>query len=389
MKALPPLGLYLHLPWCRRRCPYCDFNAHALRGPLPARAYVEALLRDLEGELPRVWGRRVRSLFLGGGTPSLFPPEAVDRLLEGLRALLPLDPEAEITLEANPGTVDRARLEAYRAAGVNRLSLGVQSFQDRLLRALGRIHDARQAREAAAAAREAGFARLNLDLMWGLPGQDPAAALADVEQALAFDPGHLSHYQLTLEPGTPFHRRPPPLPGEEALEAMEAACAERLLEAGYRRYEVSAWAREGQRCRHNLNYWLYGDYLGLGAGAHGKLSLPAAGGEGGALRILRTRRPADPQAFLARPGPEAQWEVPPREAAFECLLNGLRLVEGLPEALLEERTGLPLQALAQPLARARERGLLERGEGRLRPTPLGLRHLNTLQLLFLPEEEAA
>ncbi len=386
LRPLPPLGLYLHLPWCRRRCPYCDFNAHALRGELPARPYVAALLRDLEAELPRVWGRRVRSVFLGGGTPSLFPPEAVEALLDGLRALLPLDPAAEVTLEANPGTVDRARLEAYRAAGVSRLSLGVQSFQDPLLRALGRIHDARQAREAAAAAREAGFERLNLDLMWGLPGQTPAQAAADVAEALAFDPGHLSHYQLTIEPGTPFHRRPPPLPGEEALEAMEAACAERLEVAGYRRYEVSAWAREGHRCRHNLNYWRYGDYVGLGAGAHGKLTL-AGGGEG--WRILRTVRPEDPERFLERPGPERVWEVPPREAAFELMLNGLRLTEGIPEALVEERAGLPLEALAGPLEEARRRGLLAREPGRLRPTALGLRHLNALQALFLPEEAAA
>ncbi|MFP5465232.1 MAG: radical SAM family heme chaperone HemW, partial [Gammaproteobacteria bacterium] len=290
--SAPPLSLYVHLPWCVRKCPYCDFNSHAAGGELPQGDYIDALLRDIEADLPRVWGRPVMSVFIGGGTPSLFEPDAIARLLSDLRARLPLLAAAEITLEANPGTLDTARLEAFRRAGVNRLSLGVQSFHDRQLKALGRIHDAAAARRAIEVALSAGFERVNIDLMFGLPGQDPALALADLDAALAYDTGHVSWYQLTLEPNTVFHSHPPVLPEPDLMEAIYEAGLARLATAGYRRYEVSAYARPGQECRHNLNYWQFGDYLGIGAGAHGKLTLPD-----GILRLAKYRQP---QTYMTR-----------------------------------------------------------------------------------------
>ncbi len=375
----PGPGLYLHLPWCLRKCPYCDFNSHPLAGEVPEQAYVEALLADLEHDLPLLGGRSIASVFIGGGTPSLFSGRAIGRLLEGIASRLPLAGDVEITLEANPGTVDAGRFRDYRGAGVNRLSLGVQSFDDRMLERLGRIHDATQARLAFATARAAGFDNINLDLMFGLPGQDPGQALDDLAQALALAPEHLSWYELTLEPGTPFHHHPPRLPAEEELVRMQEAGLERLEAAGYHRYEVSAFALEGRACRHNLNYWRYGDYLGIGAGAHGKLTTGDT--------ILRRRRPGHPGHYLAGAGDPRrleEQEVPPEERPLEFMMNAMRLVDGVPAALFPERTGLSLASCAGAVEQAVGAGLMESAES-LRPTPAGLRYLNDLLALFLPE----
>ncbi|HRW67501.1 MAG TPA: radical SAM family heme chaperone HemW, partial [Candidatus Competibacter sp.] len=337
-----PLALYVHIPWCARKCPYCDFNSHEAREPLPERAYVDALLADLEQDLPRVWGRRIDSLFIGGGTPSLFSAEALDRLLSGLRARLPLRPDLEITLEANPGTVERSKFAEFREVGINRLSIGVQSFDDGHLHALGRIHDRRAAIAAAEAAHAAGLDNFNLDLMFGLPGQTVAQALTDIACALALQPAHLSYYQLTLEPNTRFYRSPPLLPDDETIDVIQERAQEELARHGYPRYEVSAYARADRRCRHNLNYWEFGDYLGIGAGAHGKLSDPAAG------QIQRLWKVKHPRDYLARAGTPAGvgGDAPVREAELplEFLMNALRLVEGVPAALFGERAGLPLAA---------------------------------------------
>ena len=391
--AAIPLTVYLHLPWCVEKCPYCDFNSHGLKGTaLPEQAYVDALLADLEWELPQVWGRRPVSVFLGGGTPSLFSPAAVERLLSGLRARLPLSPQAEITLEANPGTVERGRFAEFRAAGINRLSIGVQSFAAPRLAALGRIHGPEEARRAALAAHDAGFTRFNLDLMFGLPGQDLAGALADLEAALALAPPHLSHYQLTLEPNTAFAARPPPgLPDEDTLWAMQTACQGRLAGAGYTQYEVSAFAQAGQQCRHNLNYWQFGDYLGLGAGAHGKLSGPDP--QTGAWRVVRRWRVRHPRDYLAAAGgPGAlagERAVAPQERLFEFALNALRLAGGFPLALFAARTGLAPQALLAALEPARQRGLVDWQESgadpQIRPTPRGWRFLDSILEGLLPD----
>jgi putative oxygen-independent coproporphyrinogen III oxidase len=378
-----PLALYIHIPWCVRKCPYCDFNSHEARGPLPELAYVDALLRDLEQDLPRVWGRRISSLFIGGGTPSLFSAEALDRLLSGLRARLPLRPDLEITLEANPGAVERNRFAEFRAAGVNRLSIGVQSFNDGQLQQLGRIHDRRAAFAAAEAAHAAGLENFNLDLMFGLPGQTVDQALADIANAAALQPTHLSYYQLTIEPNTAFHHAPPTLPDDEIIGVIQERVQAELARRGYRQYEVSAYAREGWRCQHNLNYWEFGDYLGIGAGAHGKLTDPAAG------QIHRLWKLKQPREYLASAGTRAGIgaDTPIREADLpvEFLMNALRLVEGAPAALFAERTGLPLAALEPALSQARERGLLEMDTERLQTTEHGLRFLNDLLQEFMPE----
>lgn len=372
-----PLGLYVHIPWCMRKCPYCDFNSHALRGgDVPEQAYVAALLEDLELELAGLSGRQVGSLFIGGGTPSLFSGEAIFGLLEGIRARIGLAPDAEITLEANPGTVDAAHFRGYRQAGVNRLSIGVQAFDDAMLARLGRIHDARQAVAAFEAARAAGFDNINLDLMFGLPDQAQAGALEDLGRALALQPEHISWYQLTLEPNTLFHRQPPSLPADEALWAMQEAGLELLRAAGYRRYEISAFALEGRRCRHNLNYWRFGDYIGIGAGAHGKLTL-----EGGVLRYFKERHP---QRYLGEPRRRGERKVTGRELALEFLMNALRLVEGVDTALFAGRTGLSPEVLEPALSEARELGLLE--PGRLQATPRGMDFLNDLLLRFDHEQ---
>ncbi|TVS12447.1 MAG: oxygen-independent coproporphyrinogen III oxidase-like protein [Wenzhouxiangella sp.] len=377
-----PLSLYIHFPWCVAKCPYCDFNSHALSGPLPEEAYIDALLADLELELPRVWGRVVHSVFLGGGTPSLFPAAAMDRLLSGVRARLSLAPDAEITMEANPGTVEHDRFEDYRSAGINRISLGIQSFDDRHLKTLGRIHGGDEARRAIDSVRAAGFDNFNLDLMWALPGQTLDQALADVDQALEFAPAHLSHYHLTIEPNTLFAARPPQLPAEDAAWDMQDACGQRLAEAGFRPYEISAWARPGAISRHNLNYWRFGDYIGIGAGAHGKITLPAE------ERIVRTRRKSHPRpylnaaedlSFIAEERP-----VGTEDRVFEYFLNRLRLAEPVPLAEFEDRTGLARECLGEPLHQARELGLVEVETDHLHRTEKGARYLNDLQALFLP-----
>ncbi len=380
--TLPPLALYVHFPWCVRKCPYCDFNSHPLRGDIPEARYIDALLADLELDLPRVWGRRVQTVFFGGGTPSLISPEAIDRLLAGIRARVPLAPDAEITLEANPGTVETGRFSGYRAAGVNRLSIGIQSFDDAQLRTLGRIHGRAEALAAAAAARTAGFDNFNLDLMFGLPGQDTAGALADLRTALALAPAHLSVYQLTLEPNTPFAARPPQLPDDEAIAAMQDALQDELGANGFRHYEVSAWARSGRESRHNRNYWEFGDYLGIGAGAHAKITTAA-----GITRLSRRQQPQDYLAHAGTPAAIAEQRQPtPADAAFEFMLNALRLTDGVPATLFAERTGEPLTTVAPALAQAHERGLLEADPLRLRPTALGRQFLNDLISLFLAPE---
>ena len=368
----------MHLPWCVRKCPYCDFNSHELRGTAPYARYIDALLADLEDDLPLAGGRVADTVFFGGGTPSLCPPEELGRFLAGLTARLPLAPDAEITLEANPGTIEHGRFSEFAAAGINRVSLGVQSFQPGLLQAIGRIHDVREARLAIEELARAGIDNFNLDLMYGLPGQSAAAAAADLEAALEAGPPHLSLYQLTLEPGTPFHRRPPELPDEDSCWEMECAAMERLEAAGYRRYEISAWARPGRECRHNLNYWSFGDYLGLGAGAHAKLTLPDG-------RVLRRRRRRRPLGWLEGPRLEGEDRPGPDELVFEFMLNVLRLVDGFSVEGFESRTGLPVSAALPGLGEAERRGLLApSGAGRWRPTPLGRRFLNDVQALFLP-----
>jgi putative oxygen-independent coproporphyrinogen III oxidase len=381
--ALPPLALYVHIPWCLKKCPYCDFNSHERRGEIPEARYVDALLADLETALPAIWGRRVHTVFFGGGTPSLFAPEAIDRILAGVRARVALAPDAEITLEANPGTFERARFAGFKAAGINRLSVGVQSFEPKFLSALGRVHDADEARAAAGAAIEI-FGNVNLDLMYALPGQTPADVQNDLDEALRFAPPHLSFYHLTIEPNTLFHRYPPTLPDEETAADIEDAIAETLGAAGYVHYETSAYAKPGRECRHNVNYWRFGDYLGIGAGAHSKLSFQE--------RVVRQVRHKQPQHYIEeveRGSPLAEDRTVERgEIGFEFMLNALRLTEGVPVALFAERTGFPLTLVQKALAEAERRGLLERDHRRMRPTPLGQRFLNDLQAIFLPAAAA-
>ncbi len=382
--ALPPLALYVHLPWCLRKCPYCDFNSHESRGGEPPyERYLDALRADLEAALPFVWGRRVASVFVGGGTPSLFAPAHVDRLIGDIRARLPLEAGCEITLEANPGTFERERFRGYRDAGVTRLSIGVQSFDDAALRAIGRVHDAAQARAAVEEAAVA-FDTWNLDLMYALPGQTPAQLDADLAQALAVEPPHLSVYHLTIEPNTLFAARPPAVPDDDTAAAMLDAIAERTAAAGLERYEVSAHARAGHRCAHNVNYWQFGDYLGIGAGAHGKLTFPH--------RVVRQIRWRDPARYmvnaLAGRAVAQHDEVARAQLPFEFMLNALRLREGFDLALFGERTGLAPTVLQRPLAEAERRGLIERDLQRVRPTARGYDFLSDLQALFLPDARA-
>ncbi len=371
-----PLSLYVHIPWCLRKCPYCDFNSHEVKGGLPERAYVRALLADLEVQVPRTAGRPLQSIFIGGGTPSLFSGAAITGLLEGIAARLPLAAEAEITLEANPGAVDAAHFAAYREAGVNRLSIGVQSFSGDRLQALGRVHDPAQARDAFHVARKVGFDNINLDLMFGLPGQSEEGALDDLRQALELAPEHLSWYQLTIEPNTLFHHRPPPLPDEGRLVAMQEVGQALLVRAGYAGYEISAHAREEFRCRHNLNYWRFGDYLGVGAGAHGKLTR-----EDG---VHRYWRPRHPDAYMKGADRQAgERRLSTDDLRLEFMMNALRLNEGVSLELFRARTGLDEDSIAQALELARQRGLMEDRPDRLQPTARGRRFLNDLLSLFL------
>jgi oxygen-independent coproporphyrinogen-3 oxidase len=378
--SLPPLSLYVHLPWCVRKCPYCDFNSYEARGAVPDQEYVDALLRDLSSEAELAAGRTIDTVFLGGGTPSLFSGPAIARLLAGVRAELELAPNVEITLEANPGAVDAARFAAFREVGVNRLSIGIQSFRTDQLRALGRVHDGAEARAAVATARAVGFDNVNVDLMYGLPNDDDGGAVADLEQALELETEHISWYQLTLEPNTAFERRPPPLPGDDAVARTEERGRALLASAGYGRYEISAYARLGKRCRHNVNYWQFGDYLGLGAGAHGKVTLLEAG------ELEQRAKTRNPRTFVALAGSTAavtrERIGTQAQAALEFLMNALRLLDGVPVEVFVARAGQPAATIAAARAEAVERGWLADEAGTLRATPSGTDRLNRLLELF-------
>lgn len=383
MLVPPPLSLYVHLPWCVRKCPYCDFNSHEQRGALPFAGYVQALIADLEYDLPLAWGRTVHSVFFGGGTPSLFPADAIDDFLQQASARLRFAPGCEITLETNPGTAEHGRFEGYLAAGVNRLSFGIQSFDDGCLQRLGRIHDSREADAAAKLAQDAGFDNINIDLMYALPGQDLAGAARDLERAFALQPAHVSHYQLTLEPNTLFAARPPDaIPDEDAAWDMQEHCQAMLADAGFDHYEVSAYARPGRQCAHNLNYWRFGDYLGIGAGAHGKISL-------GATQAVRRRwKLKHPTAWMSVAGTTdalgGDEDVPATRLPFEYMLNALRLHEGFALADFEARTGLPRSTIQRELDEAVARGWLAGDGERMVPTALGRRLGNDVVSLFLP-----
>ena len=381
LRALPPLSLYVHLPWCLKKCPYCDFNSHAApgAGALPEARYLDALRADLEAALPLIWGRPVQTVFIGGGTPSLFSPASIDQLLGDIRALLPLAPGAEITLEANPGTFEKDRFRAYRAAGVTRLSVGVQSFNDTHLAALGRVHDGAQARAAVEEAAQA-FDTFNLDLMYALPGQDIAALDADLDIALALAPPHLSIYHLTIEPNTVFAKYPPVVPEDDLAYAMLDRITERTAAVGLQRYEISAYARASHECAHNLNYWQFGDYLGIGAGAHSKLSF--------AHRVVRQTRFRDPALYMERAlsGNAVAQDTDVRRAdlAFEYMLNALRLRGGFALQDFVERTGQSVASIAPALDKAEAQGLIARDMVHVRPTERGFDFLSNLQELFLP-----
>ena len=379
-RAPPPLALYVHIPWCVQKCPYCDFNSHEVRGEIPEADYIAALIADLESALPLVWGRKIFSIFFGGGTPSLLSGPGLERLLSAIRTLLPLQPDAEITLEANPGTVEAGKFAAFRDAGINRLSLGIQSFNPTHLKALGRIHNNIEARRAIEIAA-AHFDNFNLDLMYGLPGQTLEQALSDLETALSFTPPHLSCYQLTLEPNTAFAAAPPDLPEGDDCADMQDAIEARLAAAGFTHYETSAFAQAGRQCRHNLNYWAFGDYLGIGAGAHGKLTLHD--------RILRQMRWKQPKAYLANAAAgtpvQDEFAVAPDDIPFEFMMNALRLNQGFDPALFEQRTGLPLSRIETELHRAEYDGLILQERLRIAPTRRGQRFLNRLLERFLIE----
>jgi putative oxygen-independent coproporphyrinogen III oxidase len=372
-----PIAVYVHLPWCVRKCPYCDFNSHAAPSSLPEDDYVRALLADLRGDLAIAAGRPVESVFFGGGTPSLFSARGIGRVLDGIAAVLPLATDAEVTLEANPGTLERGRFADYAGAGVNRVSLGAQSFSAAQLAALGRIHSPGDIDAAVLDLEAAGLDNFNLDLMYALPGQDVEAALDDLRRALSLGPAHLSLYQLTLEPGTAFYHRPPQLPDEDTALGMQLACQAELASAGLEQYEVSGYAQPGRRCRHNLAYWSFGDYLGLGAGAHGKVTRPDG--------VWRTEKPRMPREFMATAGGGGQRRrVDPADLPFEWALNALRLTEGATLEAFEATTGLASGILSPVLESLQARGLVEEIDGRVRTTGLGLRFLNDVQAAFLP-----
>ncbi len=381
---LPPLSLYIHIPWCVRKCPYCDFNSHEARAAVPEQLYVDALIADLEAALPLIWDRKVYTVFFGGGTPSVFSAASIEQILAAVRARVPLAIDAEITLEANPGTFEAEKFRAFRAAGINRLSIGIQSFNPLSLKALGRIHDDTEARAAIDIAR-ANFDNFNLDLMYGLPAQTPDEALDDIETALLFAPPHLSAYHLTLEPNTYFHRYPPALPDDDATAQMQEAIEARLAGAGYRHYETSAFALPGRQARHNMNYWTFADYLGIGAGAHSKISF--------ADRIVRQVRYKQPKQYMesaaAGNAIQEQHDVAAGDIGFEFMMNALRLNGGFPLVLFAERAGVPLTAVLRELEAAEKRGLIERDHERVTPTALGRRFLNDLLQIFLPTDRVS
>ena len=377
------LGLYIHLPWCERKCPYCDFNSHQADN-IPEGDYVEALLHDLEQDLPLIWGRSIDSVFIGGGTPSLFSGDAIDSLFSGLRALLKLNPGIEITIESNPGSADSEHFQAYRECGINRLSIGVQSFNNVKLFALGRVHDADQALHAVSLARQAGFDNINIDLMYGLSAQTVSQAVEDIQQAIDLKVEHISHYQLTLEANTFFQHQPPDdLPDDELSWQQQSSCQRLLAEAGYHQYEISAYSRQGKQCRHNLNYWHFGDYLGIGAGAHGKITL------GGENRVIRRIRQRQPEAYLRNQGRDTvinERSLDNADLVFEFMLNSLRLSEGFESQLFVENTGLSLSEVLPTLQLAADKGLIQYDANKIRPTELGFRFLNDLQAMFLDHQ---
>lgn len=380
MLQLPPLSLYIHIPWCIRKCPYCDFNSHQAGTELPEQDYIQALLADLDHDLPWVQGREIQSIFFGGGTPSLFSAAAYQVLFNGLQQRLSFAPDIEITLEANPGTFEAEKFAAYRQLGINRLSIGIQSFHPPHLQALGRVHDSTQAMRAVELAQQAGFDNFNLDLMYGLPGQTVEQALADIRQALVFNPPHLSWYQLTIEPNTEFYKTPPRLPQDDDLWDIQEAGLALLAQQGFEHYEISAHAKPGQAARHNLNYWQFGDYLGIGAGAHGKITLPHTG------QIIRTQKTRLPKDYLnpVKPCLSSQQAIATDEIGLECLMNALRLKDGMPTAAFLQRTGLTLDAVAKPVQKARQLGLLQVDE-RIMATAKGQQYLNELLALFLAD----
>ena len=381
--ATPPLSLYIHIPWCVRKCPYCDFNSHEAREDVPEERYITALIADLEQDLPAVWGRTVESLFIGGGTPSLFSARALARLLSEIRARIPLKPAAEITLEANPGTVDQAHFDGFREAGINRLSMGIQSFQNESLASIGRIHDGAEARAAVAAARRAGFENINLDLMFGLPAQTTAGVLLDLSAAMELQPAHISFYELTIEPNTRFFRQPPQRPDDDILWEMQTAGQSRLDAAGYQRYEVSAYAQPGRQCRHNLNYWQFGDYLGIGAGAHAKISNAAT------QTITRTSKVKHPRAYLDAASSNARIsssnKLTADDVILEFAMNSLRLDSGFTRASFTAATGLPCSMIETHLHSAIEHQLLTDDNDIIRATAKGQHYLNELLQHWMPE----
>ena len=378
LKNPPPLSLYIHIPWCVKKCPYCDFNSHESRSEIPEKRYVAALIKDLEQSVPRVYGRKIKSVFFGGGTPSLFSAESIDEILSAVRMLTPLDYGAEVTLEANPGTVDTAHFQGYKDAGVNRVSLGIQSFNADYLKALGRIHDDKQAIAAAELALKT-FERVNLDVMYALPNQTLEHALQDAQMAVNLNPDHLSFYHLTLEPNTPFHRTPPSLPSDDVSADMQEQIEKLLAENGYEHYETSAFCKPKSQARHNLNYWQFGDYLGIGAGAHSKLSYHD--------KITRETRHKSPKAFMeaaeAGNAVDNTWTIERADLGFEFMMNALRLTGGFESKLFQERTGLPLQSISMRLAEALQKGLITQNQQFIQPTLLGQRYLNNLLELFL------
>jgi oxygen-independent coproporphyrinogen-3 oxidase len=381
LTSSPPLSLYIHIPWCVKKCPYCDFNSHESRnhnGEIPEYAYVDALIADLELATPKVWGRKIKSVFFGGGTPSLFSAQSIDRILSHVRMLTPLEFDAEITLEANPGTVDTANFLGYKQAGVNRLSLGIQSFNNDYLKALGRIHDSEQAFQAITLALNT-FEQVNCDIMYGLPNQSLKDAVQDAKTAVQLNPAHLSFYHLTLEPNTPFYRTPPSLPDDDTSSDMQIEIEALLAHHGYEHYETSAFAKKGKQAKHNLNYWQFGDYLGIGAGAHSKLSYHD--------KITREVRHKHPKAYMEKAlqgnAVDREWIIPKDELGFEFMMNALRLIDGVPLDLFQQRTGLNIHTLESAIKKAQDKGLLVIKQGYIRPTPLGQRFLNELLELFL------
>lgn len=381
----PPLSLYIHTPWCVKKCPYCDFNSHTMKSDVPERTYLRAIITDLEKDLHRVWGRRVQSIFIGGGTPSLFSPEFYEQLISDLRARLMITAQVEITMEANPGAVERDRFSEFRAAGINRLSIGAQSFNDAHLSELGRIHQSSDAISAVEAARTAGFDNVNIDLMFGLPTQSVEQASQDIDRLLALQPAHISYYQLTLEPNTLFYQQPPQLPDDDLCWTMQTMAQQRFQQAGYTQYEVSAYAQNNLQCVHNLNYWQFGDYLGIGAGAHSKLT------DVNARQIIRLLKEKHPDSYLrkvAEGNGTIQEEVVDRhELPIEFMINALRLIDGFDSGLFSERTGLPISVIESPLKQAEDRGLIQWTIDRIKPTELGFKFLNDLQAMFLPDSE--